>query len=80
MEHEGINSSVIASAAYDDERMMLAIRFRNGRVYAYSKVPRSVYDDLVTCESAGKYFNDVIRTTYDSELIYDPERPRVTTT
>ena len=77
MERKEIDSSVIASAAYDDDRMVLEIKFRTGRVYHYRDVPRTVYDDLLSSESAGKYFNNVIRPRYDSELVYDPQRPRV---
>ena len=77
MERKEIDSSVIASAAYDDDRMVLEIKFRTGRVYHYRDVPRTVYDELLSSESAGKYFNNVIRPRYDSELVYDPQRPRV---
>ena len=77
MERTEIDSSVIASAAYDDDRMVLEIKFRTGRVYHYRDVPRTVYDELLSSESAGKYFNNVIRPRYDSELVYDPQRPRV---
>lgn len=77
MEHTEIDSSVLASAAYDDERLRLEIHFRTGRVYHYKEVPRAVYEELLTSESPGKYFNEVIRPSYECELVYDPHRPRV---
>ncbi len=77
MEHEKLKSSVIASAAYDDDRRILEVKFRTGRVYRYSQVPRSVYEELLVADSAGKYFNEVIRTTYEGQLVYDPARPRI---
>lgn len=75
MEHKAINSSAIASVGYDDERNALEIRFRTGRVYRYHQVPASVYEQLLVAESAGSYFNDVIRANYEGELVYDPRRP-----
>jgi KTSC domain len=56
---------------------MLEIKFRTGRVYRYRPVPRVVYEELSAASSAGKYFNDLIRTSYDGELVYDPSRPRL---
>ena len=79
MAPEKVKSSVIASVKYDDDRSVLEITFHTGRVYHYSNVPRGVYEELLTAESAGKYFNDVIRTGSDAELVYDPQRPRIRT-
>lgn len=79
MEREEIQSSVIASAGYDEDRQVLEIKFRTGRIYHYRQVPRAVYETFMTADSAGKYFNDVIRTSYEGELVYDPGRPRLRT-
>ena len=77
MAHKDLDSSMIASASYDDDRKVLEIRFRTARVYQYREVPRGVYEELIASDSAGKYFNEVIRNGYDSVLVYDPQRPRV---
>jgi hypothetical protein len=78
MELRDVDSSVLASAAYDDERNALALTYRSGRIYRYYGVPREVYEELLAAESAGKYLNEVIRNRYEHELVYDPRRPRVT--
>lgn len=77
MELRDVSSSVIASAGYDDDRNLLQLTFCSGRVYNYYQVPRSVYEELLTAESAGKYLNEFIRKIYENELVYDPRRPRV---
>lgn len=68
---------MIASAGYDDDRNLLQLTFCSGRVYNDYHVPQSVYEELLTAESAGKYLNEAIRKNYESELVYDPRQPRV---
>ena len=77
MEREEVKSSVIHSAGYDDDREVLEVKFRTGRVYRYKQVPRRVFEEFLTADSAGKYFNEQIRTNYEGELVYDPHRPRL---
>lgn len=77
MEHEPINSTVITSAAYDDDRRTLEVKLHNGRVYLYCDVPQEIYEGLLSAPSAGRYFNQVVRSKYEGELLYDPRRPRL---
>lgn len=63
-----VKSSVIASVGYD-ERGRLEVEFHNGRVYSYSEVPSSVYEELVTAESVGKFFNENVRPHYEAVLV-----------
>lgn len=64
MQNKPVESSVILSIGYDDERRILKVRFRNGRVYYYLGVPESAYQSLITSSSIGKYFNEVIKPSY----------------
>lgn len=75
MERRRLKSSVLASAGYHDDRTILEVAFRTGRVYYYFDVPIFHYDALLAAPSAGQYFNEYIRSHYRSELVYDPRRP-----
>jgi hypothetical protein len=64
------DSTVIQSAAYDDETDELTIRLRTGRTYIYRDVAEWVYDELRAAESAGRYYNLRIRDAFPySEVI-----------
>jgi hypothetical protein len=64
-----VRSSVIASVHYDDMTATLFIEFKNGRLYAYTKVPRSAYLQLIKAASVGAYFNRRIRPKYRGTLV-----------
>lgn len=55
------NSSVIRSADYDPDALILDVTFTTGRNYTYFDVPEWKYDELVTASSVGEYFNAHIR-------------------
>jgi hypothetical protein len=42
----------------------LLIQFKNGRVYAYSNVPKEIYDGLLQADSPGKYFNAFVKSAF----------------
>ena len=58
------DSTVIHSAAYDDETEELTIRLRTGRIYTYRAVGEWVYDELCAAESAGRFYNLRIRDAF----------------
>jgi KTSC domain-containing protein len=66
-----VKSSVVASVGYDPQQRRLEVAFHNGRVYAYFEVPPSVYEELVTAESVGKFFNENVKPHYEAELVED---------
>jgi len=53
------SSAMLKSAEYDDETKELTVTFTNGKPYVYEDVDKSIYDSLITAESAGKYFNSI---------------------
>lgn len=64
-----VESSVLASVLYLPEQRLLEIEFRSGRRYQYFDVPKQRYDDLLTTESKGSYFNANIRNRFASSQL-----------
>jgi hypothetical protein len=56
--HQFENSSMLSSAEYNDETEELTVTFINGKSYTYIDVPRRTYDELISANSPGKYFNN----------------------
>ena len=61
---QALNSSAIRRVSYDMSKMTLDVTFVRGRTYTYYGVPASVYINLVTAPSAGRYFVFNIRNNY----------------
>lgn len=55
--HTFENSSMLASGEYNDETEEMTITFANGKDYIYIDVPKRTWDELISANSAGKYFN-----------------------
>jgi lysyl-tRNA synthetase class 2 len=62
-----LQSSLLSAVTYSIERKTLKVEFTHGEVYLYTKVPLSVYQDLVTASSKGRFFNSEIRDGYPYE-------------
>ena len=75
MDLRDVQSSVLSAVGYDEERHLLEVKFRTGRVYHYHQVPPELFAKLLAARSAGQYFNRAIRSRFRAELIYDPQRP-----
>ena len=59
-----VDSTTLASIAYDPALQVLHLRFRTSTVYCYFGVPQDVYDGLKAADSQGAYFNRNIRTRF----------------
>ena len=60
-------SSVISDVEYWPKVEEMFIHFRKtGKIYAYQNVPANIYSDLLHAESRGKFFNQNIKTKFDS--------------
>ncbi len=59
-----LDSSNLRHAAYDADKSILTIEFGGGRRYAYSRVPRQVYEGLLSAASHGRYFHQWIKDRY----------------
>jgi hypothetical protein len=66
-----VESSTLATVAYDEAQELLQLRFCSGSVYEYSDVPAAVHQSLLDAPSKGRYFNDAIRGRYPYRLVAD---------
>jgi hypothetical protein len=56
-----VESTTLATVAYDTDRELLQLGFRDQAVYHYFDVPADVHEDLLRASSKGSYFNRAIR-------------------
>ena len=59
-----IESTVLASIAYDEPNQLLFVEFRGGAVYGYFEVPLTIHQGLLAAPSKGAYFNRFIRAHF----------------
>jgi len=64
MKRTAVISSTIMSVGYDTAKSVLQICFTSGEIYNYSSVPIDIYKGLLTAESKGGYFNEMIKGRY----------------
>ena len=64
-----VQSSLLASVAYDNERAILQLEFGYGAVYQYFGVPVQSYQELMQAASHGAYFNRHIRSAFRYALL-----------
>lgn len=64
------NSTCFSSVGYDSRSKMLYVEFRDsGARYSYESVPQSVYDDLMSAQSMGGFYNSDIKGAYTSHKL-----------
>lgn len=56
-----VSSSELVSVGFDADSRILEVEFRNGALYQYSNVPRTVYSGLLGASSRGSYFNEYVK-------------------
>ncbi len=74
MSRTPVQSTSIRSLGYDATRRVLEVEFRRGAVYEYAGVPPRVFEALLTAESVGQTFMELVRDRYDYERVYDDVR------
>ncbi len=61
-----VKSTAISEIGYLPEEHVLGLRFKeSGVFYAYADVPESVYQEFISADSIGRYFNSEIKPNYD---------------
>jgi len=55
------NSSMVSKGEYNDENEVLTLIWASGTSTDFRGVPKSVWDDLCTSESAGKFYHSQIK-------------------
>jgi len=61
LEKVPVDSSNVKQVAYAEGPRTLFVEFKNGNVYAYDRVPQSVWWQLIGSSSKGAYVYDRIR-------------------
>jgi hypothetical protein len=64
-----LDSTTLASAAFDTAAGLLELEFRSGALYRYFSVPPSLYRDLLAADSKGRFFNRFIRDRFPTTLV-----------
>ena len=68
-----VESSTLATVAYDEAQELLQLGFCSRAVYQYFSVPAAVHQALLGAPSKGKYFNEAIRGQFPYRLIPDDD-------
>lgn len=66
-----VESSTLATVAYNEARELLQLEFCSQAVYQYFGVPAAVHQALLDAPSKGSYFNQAIRGRFPFWLIPD---------
>lgn len=61
---EPVESSFLAMLGYSSETQTLEVQLQSGAVYRYYEVPQSVYQELKSAGSLGRYYSSHIRDKY----------------
>jgi len=78
--HKILDSSVIHDIHWDSENNILLVNFKTGSSWIYHEIDYSIYSNLTSAKSIGKYFNTKIRNcdkyfgqkiSKKSELVYN---------
>jgi len=59
LNHQFVESTMLASCEFDPETKELMVEFKGGKKYYYVDVPIEIYGDLITAKSPGKFFNSI---------------------
>jgi hypothetical protein len=59
-----VTSTTLATVAYDPDREVLQLEFRDRTVYQYFHVPAEMHQALLRAPSKGSYFNRSIRNRF----------------
>jgi len=68
-----LDSTLLASAAYDVGESLLQMELRDGAIYLYFGVPEAVYQELLAATSKGRYFNCQIRSRFRYTCLRRPQ-------
>ena len=64
-----VESTTLATVAYDESRKLLQLEFCSQAAYLYFGVPSAVHQALLGAPSKGKYFNQTIRGRFPYRLV-----------
>ena len=65
-----VESTTLATVAYDETRKLLQLEFGSRAIYLYFGVPPEVPQALLGAPSKGRYFNQAIRGRFRYRLVH----------
>jgi hypothetical protein len=71
MQINAVESTTLATIAYDEALELLQLEFRSQAIYQYFGVPVAVYVAFSDAPSKGRYFNQVIRGSFPYTLVVE---------
>jgi len=69
MEREYVESSMIRSFGFEASISTLEVEFNSGAIWQYFDVPESLYYEMQSAGSCGKFFNANIRGQYSESRV-----------
>lgn len=69
MNHHSVNSSRIASIAYDTSNETLEVRFRDHSAWQYQSVPVRIFNDFLSVVSKGRFYDGVVKGKFKERKI-----------
>lgn len=67
--HLPVESTMLVSVAYSPDRTLLDLEFRDGTLYRFFDVPETCFQQFMTADSKGAYFNHHIRNSFRHQLL-----------
>lgn len=67
-----LESSALTAVAFSPESSILQVEFRNGLIYEYLDVSRTIYEQLLTAASKGAFFGRFIRNCFHYRRVTRP--------
>ncbi len=64
MDMSRVASTAIFAVGYDENSMRMRVTFIQGHSYDFCRVPRHIYNGLISAASKGGYYNDHIKDRY----------------
>ena len=64
-----VDSSAISYLGYENNILIVVFSNSYDRCYVYNEIPKSIYNELISAESIGHYFNTEIKGEYPSNRI-----------
>lgn len=58
-------STTVNEIAYDADIRSLFVKFSDGKIYEYLKVPRSLYIEILTSPAPGKVISKSVKGVYN---------------
>jgi hypothetical protein len=69
MQHQAVDSGMLASVGYDPSTLTLEVKFKRGETYAYDGVPADVHEAFINADSVGSFFSKAIKSSFPSRKV-----------